>query len=67
MLTITLNRPDVLNALNREVHADLRDALELAKEPDSAQSSSPAPGAGFCVGQGPAGVPAAWRRRGEPA
>ena len=38
VLTITLNRPDVLNALNREVHQGIFDALERAKGDDSVRA-----------------------------
>jgi enoyl-CoA hydratase len=34
VLTITLNRPDVLNAVNRAVHAGFRDALKEAQAPE---------------------------------
>ena len=34
VLTITLNRPDVFNALNRALHGALRAALEDAADPD---------------------------------
>src|SRR6185437_14897186 len=52
VLTITLNRPDVLNALNRAVHEGIYDALEQAKR-DSAVRAVVITGAGrgFCVGQ----------------
>jgi 2-(1,2-epoxy-1,2-dihydrophenyl)acetyl-CoA isomerase len=52
VLTITLNRPDVLNALNRAVHAGLRAALDEAGR-DSAVRAVVITGAGrgFCVGQ----------------
>ena len=32
VLTITLNRPDVLNALNRALHEQLYTALEQARD-----------------------------------
>ena len=52
VLTITLNRPDVLNALNREVHAQIFDALERAKSDDSIRAVViTGAGRGFCVGQ----------------
>ena len=52
MLTITLNRPDVLNALNREVHQGIFDALERAKADDSVRAVViTGAGRGFCVGQ----------------
>ena len=45
-LTITLNRPDVLNASRRAARA-LAEALKEARDrPRSARSSSPAPDAG---------------------
>src|SRR5579871_1511678 len=43
VLTITLNRPDVLNALNRAVHAELHDAVRAVVITGA--------GRGFCVGQ----------------
>ena len=51
VLTITLNRPDVLNALNAAAHAALRDALELARQTDVRAVVLTGSGRGFCVGQ----------------
>ena len=51
VLTITLNRPDVLNALNRSVHAGLAAALERAKDPTIRAVVITGAGRGFCVGQ----------------
>jgi 2-(1,2-epoxy-1,2-dihydrophenyl)acetyl-CoA isomerase len=52
VLMITLNRPDVLNALNREVHQGIFDALERAKSDDSVRVVViTGAGRGFCVGQ----------------
>jgi 2-(1,2-epoxy-1,2-dihydrophenyl)acetyl-CoA isomerase len=52
VLTLTLNRPDVLNALNREVHQGIFDALERAKGDDSVRALViTGAGRGFCVGQ----------------
>ena len=52
VLTITLNRPDVLNALNREVHQGVFDALERAKADDAIRAVViTGAGRGFCVGQ----------------
>jgi len=51
VLTITLNRPDVLNALNRSVHAALFAALETAKDPEIRAVVLTGAGRGFCVGQ----------------
>jgi 2-(1,2-epoxy-1,2-dihydrophenyl)acetyl-CoA isomerase len=48
VLTITLNRPDVLNALNRAVHQGIYDALEQAKRDPAVITGA---GRGFCVGQ----------------
>ncbi len=52
VLTITLNRPAVLNALNREVHQGVFDALERAKRDDAVRAVViTGAGRGFCVGQ----------------
>src|SRR4029079_16333445 len=52
VLTITLNRPDVLNALNREVHQGIFDALDRAKADDAVRAVViTGEGRGFCVGQ----------------
>jgi 2-(1,2-epoxy-1,2-dihydrophenyl)acetyl-CoA isomerase len=51
VLTITLNRPDVLNAFNRAMHAQLRDALATAEDPDVRAIVVTGAGRGFCVGQ----------------
>jgi 2-(1,2-epoxy-1,2-dihydrophenyl)acetyl-CoA isomerase len=51
VLTITLNRPDVLNAFNAAVHAGLAAALEQAREPEVRAVVVTGAGRGFCVGQ----------------
>jgi 2-(1,2-epoxy-1,2-dihydrophenyl)acetyl-CoA isomerase len=52
VLTIMLNRPDVLNALNRAVHQGIFDALERARTDDSVRAVLiTGAGRGFCVGQ----------------
>src|ERR1043166_8909745 len=51
VLTITLNRPDVLNALNRSVHDSLRRALEAARDESVRAVVITGAGRGFCVGQ----------------
>jgi 2-(1,2-epoxy-1,2-dihydrophenyl)acetyl-CoA isomerase len=51
ILTITLNRPEVLNALNRSVHAGLFAALERAQDPTVRAVVITGAGRGFCVGQ----------------
>jgi 2-(1,2-epoxy-1,2-dihydrophenyl)acetyl-CoA isomerase len=52
VLTITLNRPDVLNALNRSVHAALGAALKEAADDASVRAVViTGAGRGFCVGQ----------------
>jgi 2-(1,2-epoxy-1,2-dihydrophenyl)acetyl-CoA isomerase len=51
VLTITLNRPDVLNAINRAVHEGLRDALKQARAGDVRAVVVTGAGRGFCVGQ----------------
>jgi 2-(1,2-epoxy-1,2-dihydrophenyl)acetyl-CoA isomerase len=49
--TITLNRPDVLNAFNRALHAALRDALKEARDPDVRAVVLTGAGRGFSAGQ----------------
>jgi 2-(1,2-epoxy-1,2-dihydrophenyl)acetyl-CoA isomerase len=52
VLTITLNRPDVLNALNRAVHQGLQQALQRAKDDPAVRAVViTGAGRGFCVGQ----------------
>jgi 2-(1,2-epoxy-1,2-dihydrophenyl)acetyl-CoA isomerase len=51
VLTITLNRPDVLNALNASVHQGIFDALERAQDESVRAVVITGAGRGFCVGQ----------------
>lgn len=49
--TITLNRPDVMNAFNRALHSGLRDALKEARDPEVRAVVITGAGRGFCAGQ----------------
>jgi 2-(1,2-epoxy-1,2-dihydrophenyl)acetyl-CoA isomerase len=49
--TITLNRPDVLNAFNRALHGALRDALKEARDPEVRAVVLTGAGRGFSAGQ----------------
>ena len=51
VLTITLNRPDVFNAFNRALHAELRSALEEAADPAVRAVVITGAGRGFSAGQ----------------
>jgi 2-(1,2-epoxy-1,2-dihydrophenyl)acetyl-CoA isomerase len=51
VLTITLNRPDVLNALNTAVHKAFGAALKDARDPEVRAVVVTGAGRGFCVGQ----------------
>ena len=51
VLTITLNRPEVLNAFNQAVHAGLRIALEDARAEEIRAVVITGAGRAFCVGQ----------------
>src|SRR3954471_8838081 len=51
VLTITLNRPEVLNALNGAVHAQLHAIYRDARKPDVRAVVLTGAGRGFCVGQ----------------
>jgi 2-(1,2-epoxy-1,2-dihydrophenyl)acetyl-CoA isomerase len=51
VLTVTLNRPDVLNAFNGAMHAQLHAALVQAADPAVRAVVLTGAGRGFCVGQ----------------
>jgi 2-(1,2-epoxy-1,2-dihydrophenyl)acetyl-CoA isomerase len=51
VFTITLNRPDVLNAFNAAMHQALAAALEDASDPSVRAVVLTGAGRGFCVGQ----------------
>jgi len=51
VLTITLNRPDKLNAFNPEMHERLRDALDQADAPEVRAVLLTGAGRAFCAGQ----------------
>jgi 2-(1,2-epoxy-1,2-dihydrophenyl)acetyl-CoA isomerase len=51
VLTITLERPEQLNAFTREQHRELADALERAKDDEIRAVIITGAGRGFCVGQ----------------
>src|SRR5947209_2326957 len=51
VLTITLNRPDVLNAFNAELHRALAAALKDARDEEVRAVVVTGAGRGFCVGQ----------------
>jgi len=51
VLTITLNRPDVLNAFNADMHRVLAGALEEARAAEIRAVVVTGAGRGFCVGQ----------------
>jgi 2-(1,2-epoxy-1,2-dihydrophenyl)acetyl-CoA isomerase len=51
VLTITLNRPDVLNALNKAMQDALAGALREARDPEIRAVVVTGAGRGFCVGQ----------------
>jgi 2-(1,2-epoxy-1,2-dihydrophenyl)acetyl-CoA isomerase len=70
--TITLNRPDVLNAFNRALHKALREALKEARDPEVRAVVLTGAGRGFSAGQDlkefgeTADVPAALRESYHP-
>jgi 2-(1,2-epoxy-1,2-dihydrophenyl)acetyl-CoA isomerase len=51
VMTITLNRPEVLNAFDSAMHGAFRAALEEAQEPEVRAVVLTGAGRGFCVGQ----------------
>jgi 2-(1,2-epoxy-1,2-dihydrophenyl)acetyl-CoA isomerase len=51
VLTITLNRPDKLNAFDSAMHERFVAALEEARDPDVRAVVLTGAGRGFCVGQ----------------
>jgi 2-(1,2-epoxy-1,2-dihydrophenyl)acetyl-CoA isomerase len=51
VLTITLNRPDVLNAFNADMHGGLAAALKEARDGEVRAVVLTGAGRGFCVGQ----------------
>ena len=61
--TITLNRPEKLNAWTRQMHFDLKDAMQKAgADPDVRAIILTGAGRGFCAGRRH-GRPAGDRRR----
>ena len=58
VLTITLNRPEVLNALDLAMHEQLAAALEESADPALRAIVVTGAGRGFCVGQDVAEFPA---------
>src|SRR5919199_3854359 len=51
VLTITLNRPDKLNAFNKAMHDGLAAGLKSARDPEIRAVIITGAGRGFCVGQ----------------
>src|SRR6266487_3299147 len=51
VLTITLNRPEVLNAFTAEMHRQFLGAFKKAREPEVRAVVLTGAGRGFCVGQ----------------
>src|SRR6202162_3822772 len=51
VLTLTLNRPDVLNAVNGAVHRGIATGLKEARDPAIRAVVITGAGRGFCVGQ----------------
>jgi len=51
VLTITLNRPDVLNAFTSQMHRELVGAFKDARDPEVRAVVVTGAGRGFCVGQ----------------
>jgi 2-(1,2-epoxy-1,2-dihydrophenyl)acetyl-CoA isomerase len=51
VLTLTLNRPDVLNAFNQALHEALAAGLKRARDPEVRAVVITGAGRGFCVGQ----------------
>jgi len=51
VLTMTLNRPDVLNAFTAEMHRQLAGAFKEARDPEVRAVVVTGAGRGFCVGQ----------------
>jgi 2-(1,2-epoxy-1,2-dihydrophenyl)acetyl-CoA isomerase len=51
VMTITLNRPEVLNAFGRSTHEAFRAALKDARDPEVRAVVVTGAGRGFCVGQ----------------
>src|SRR5436853_7474313 len=57
--TITLNRPEKLNAWTRQMHVDLRDAMQNAgSDPDVRAIILTGAGRGFCAGADMGGLQA---------
>src|SRR5438128_1087559 len=51
VLTITLNRPEVLNAFNAAMHRAIQDAFKEARDAEVRAVVVTGAGRGFCVGQ----------------